>query len=283
VPTTYAIFSRAIRKSFSYLILTTLAVIFLLPFIWMTSTALKIPSEIYSIPPEWIPDPVTFDNFAQGWNYVPFAQYSLNTLIITILGTLGILVSSSLVAYGFARFDSRLNGPLFMVVIATMMLPSQITLIPSFILYSKIGWTDTYLPLLLPGWLGGGAFNIFLLRQFFRGIPRELDQAAKIDGCSSFGIFTRILLPSVKPALTSVGVMAVIYYWNDFMGPLIYLSTNSKFTISIGLQYFNNSYGMNKVNLLMAVSLVTVIPVLVLFFFCQRYFVQGITVTGLKG
>jgi multiple sugar transport system permease protein len=280
---TYNKVMREVKYIISFIILVFLSLAFLLPFFWMLSTAFKVPSQIYLIPPKWIPEPFTLENFVKGWNYVPFSRYTINTVIITALATIGTLFSSSLVAYGFARFNSRWNGPLFMVVIATLMLPSQVTLIPSYILFSKLKWLDTFLPLVVPAWLGGGSFNIFLLRQFFKGIPRELDQAAKIDGCNSFQIFYIILLPLIRTALIAVGVMSVIYYWNDFMGPLIYLKSESKFTISIGLQFFNNSYGANKVNLLMAVSMLTVIPMLILFFAAQRYFVQAITITGIKG
>lgn len=276
-------FWAGLRKTLSYLILITLTVIFLIPFFWMLSTAFKTPDQIYKIPIIWIPKPATFDNIIKGWQFVDFTRYTCNTIFITLVGTAGTVFSSSLVAYGFARFRSKFSGPLFMIVLATLMLPTQVTLIPAYMMYSKLRLVDTYLPLLLPSWLGGGAFNIFLLRQFFRGIPRELDEAAMIDGCGSFRIFTKILLPAIKPALTSVGIMALIGNWNDFLGPLIYLNSESKYTISIGLQYFNNSYGTGKVNLLMAVSVVTVIPLIILFFCAQKYFVQGITVSGIKG
>lgn len=274
---------RYVRIIASYCVLIMLSLIFLLPFFWMLSTALKLPSDIYKVPLVWIPKPPTLGNVAEGWGYVDFTRYLFNTLVITVSGTIGTMFSSALVAYGFARFPSRWNGILFTLVIATLMLPSQVSLIPSYVMFSKLRWINTYLPLVLPGWLGGGAFNIFLLRQFFRSVPKELDQAAEIDGCGSFRIFVSILLPVIKPALTTVGIMSVIFYWNDFLGPLIYLTSDSKYTISIGLQYFNSSYGLNKVHLLMAVSLVTILPVIALFFAAQRYFVQGITVTGIKG
>lgn len=271
------------RRFFSYFLLIALSAVFLIPFFWMLSTAFKTPDQIYKIPLIWIPRPATLDNIINGWKFVDFTRYTFNTIFITVVGTLGTVFSSSLVAYGFARFKSRFSEPLFLIVLATLMLPAQVTLIPAYMMYSRLHFVDTYLPLLLPSWLGGGAFNIFLLRQFFRGIPHELDEAAMIDGCGSFRIFTRILLPAIKPALTSVGIMALIGNWNDFLGPLIYLNSETKYTISIGLQYFNNSYGTGKVNLLMAVSVVTVIPLIILFFCAQKYFVQGITVSGIKG
>lgn len=280
---TKRVIKTGISKTLSYILLIALTSIFLIPFFWMVSTAFKTGGQIYQMPPVWIPDPPTLKNFIKGWGYVDFNRYLLNTLFITVVGTLGTIVSSSLVAYGFARFRSRWNNLLFTVVLATLMLPSQVTLIPAYMLYSKLGFVDTYLPLLLPAWLGGGAFNIFLLRQFIRGIPRELDEAASIDGCSSFGIFWRIMLPAIKPALTTVGVMSLIGNWNDFMGPLIYLNSESKYTLAIGLQFFNQSFGTGKVNLLMAVSVLTTLPLIILFFCAQRYFVQGITMSGIKG
>lgn len=274
---------KRLRLALSYLLLTTLSIIFLLPFFWMISTALKIPSQIYQIPPVWIPKPVTLDNIINGWVYVDFTRYTFNTFFITVVATIGTVFSSALVAYGFSRFESKWNNLFFFLVLSTLMLPTQITLIPSYFLFSKLGWVNTYIPLILPSFLGGGAFNIFLLRQFMRGITKELDQAAKIDGCNSFRIFISIILPVIKPALTTVGIMSVIFNWNDFLGPLIYLNSDQKYTISIGLQFFNSTYGVNMINMLMAVSFVTIIPVIILFFAAQRYFVQGITLTGVKG
>ena len=280
---TKRVLTDGMRKGVSYILLTCLTLVFLLPFFWMLSTAFKTPAQLYLDPPVWIPDPITLDNFIKGWDYVDFNRYVLNTLFITIVGTLGTVVTSALVAYGFARFPSRWNGPLFTIVLATLMLPSQVTLIPAYMMYSKLGFVDTYLPLLLPAWLGGGAFNIFLLRQFIRGIPHELDEAAEIDGCGTFKIFYKILLPAMKPVLTTVGVMALIGNWNDFMGPLIYLNSESKYTLAIGLQFFNQNFGTGKMNYLMAVSILTTLPLIILFFCAQRYFVQGITMSGIKG
>lgn len=272
-----------IKRFFSYILLGGLTIIFVFPFLWMVSTAFKLPSEAYKIPPQLIPNTVTLNNFAKGWQYANFSQYTVNTVIVTFVATFGAVLSSSLVAYGFARFKSRFNNLLFTVILATMMLPSQVTLIPTYLLFTKLGWLDTFLPLIVPSYLGGGAFNIFLLRQFFKTIPLELDQAAKIDGANSLQIFFQILLPVVKPALMAISVMSIAYHWNDFFSPLIYLSSDEKFTLAIGLQFFQNAYGSTEVQMLMAVSLITIIPILVLFFSAQRYFVQGITMTGIKG
>ena len=275
--------SKTVIKMSSYLLLVILTIMFLFPFIWMVSTSFKQPSDVYKIPLEIIPKTITFDNFIKGWNYANFNQYSINTIFVTFMAVLGTLISSSLVAYGFARFKSKYSNTLFVVVLATMMIPSQVTLIPTYLLFSKLGWLDTYLPLIVPSWFGGGAFNIFLIRQFFKGIPKELDDAAYIDGANSFQIYYKILLPAIKPALLTVGLTSITYHWNDFFGPLIYLQTDKKFTIALGLQFFQSVQGSTNIQLLMAVSLLTIIPLLVLFFAAQKHFIEGVTMTGLKG
>ena len=274
---------ETINLIINYIILSLLAIVFIFPFLWMISTAFKVPSEAYTIPPKLIPKTFTLDNFIQGWQYADFTRYTWNTIIVTVLATLGAVFSASFVAYGFARFKSRYSNILFTIVLGTMMLPNQVLLIPTYILFSKLGWLDTLKPLIVPSYFGGGAFNIFLLRQFFKTIPVELDQAAKIDGANSFQIYFKILLPIIKPALMTVAVMSVAFHWNDFMTPLIYLNSDEHFTLALGLQFFQNSYGSSQVQMLMAVSLITVIPLLILFFIGQRYFVQGITMSGLKG
>lgn len=275
--------SARIKVSLSYVILTIIAVVFIFPFIWMLSTAFKIPSEAYTLPPKIIPETLTWDNFIQGWQYADFTRYTWNTLIVTGLATIGTVLSASFVAYGFARFKSRYSGLLFTVVLATMMLPSQVTLVPTYLLFTKLGWLDTLMPLIVPSFFGGGAFNIFLLRQFFKTIPKDLDEAAYIDGANAFQIYYKILLPAIKPALITVGLMSITFHWNDYMSPLIYLNSDQNFTLAIGLQFFQNSFGSSQIQMLMAVSLITVIPVLILFFIGQRYFIQGITMTGIKG
>ena len=275
--------SDGIRHGLSYVVLSMMAFIFVFPFLWMLSTAFKIPSEAFTLPPKLLPKTYTLDNFTQGWQYADFTQYTWNTLTVTLLATLGTVLSASFVAYGFARFKSRYNNLLFTVVLATMMLPSQVTLIPTYLLFTKLSWLDTLKPLIVPSFFGGGAFNIFLLRQFFRTIPKDLDEAAYMDGANAFQIYYKILLPAIKPALISVALMSVTFHWNDYMSPLIYLNSDQNFTLAIGLQFFQNSFGSSQIQMLMAVSLITVIPVLLLFFVGQKYFVQGITMTGIKG
>lgn len=276
-------FGETMRRVVNYLLLVGLALAFAFPFLWMIATSLKEPSEVYVLPPKLIPSKITFDNFIEGWQYADFTRYTWNTVIVTTLAVLGTVFSAAIVAYGFARFRSRLSEFLFAIVLGTMMLPNQILLIPTYILFSKIGWIDTLLPLIVPSFFGGGAFNIFLLRQFFKTIPKELDQAATIDGANSFQIFYKIMLPAVRPALITVAVLSIAFHWNDFLNPLIYLNSDQNFTLAIGLQFFQNSYGSTQIQMLMAVSLITVVPLLVLFLVGQKYFVQGITMSGIKG
>ena len=212
---------------------------------------------------------------------ITFTTYIVNTLIISILSCLGTTLSSSLVAFAFARLRFPGRGPLFLLCLATMMVPAQVTMIPTFMLFKNLGWYDTFYPLIVPAFLGGGAYNIFLMRQFFMSIPYEMDEAAKIDGCSNFGVYWRILLPLCKPALVTVAVFSFVYNWNDFLNPLIYLDSNSKKTLALGLTNFVSLYGQDY-HLLMAASLLISLPIVLMFLFGQRYFVQGIATTGLK-
>jgi ABC-type glycerol-3-phosphate transport system permease component len=196
----------------------------------------------------------------------------------------GQVFSAALVAFGFARIKFPGKTPLFIILISTMMIPFQVTMIPTFLLFASLGWINTYLPLIVPAFFGGGAFFIFLLRQFFMTIPRDLDEAAIIDGCGSFGIFWRIMLPLSKPALTTVAVFSFIAHWNDFLGPLIYLNSPKMYTLAVGLSFFQSRFtGGTNFSLLMAASLIVLLPVLLVFFFSQRFFIEGITLTGIKG
>ena len=275
--------NKLLSRTLTYIVLILAAVICLFPFLWMISTSFKPMSDIYKMPPTLIPEHGTIENFIEGWNGANFQMYFKNTAVITLLATVGTVFSSSIVAYGFARFQSRMSKFLFMVLLGTMMLPTQVTLIPQYLLFYKMGMVDTIWPLVIPSWLGGGAFNIFLFIQFFRTLPKELDEAAKIDGANSLQIFTRILLPAVKPVMLAVLVMALVFNWNDFFNPLIYLNSNEKFTIAIGLQFFKGSQGNVQVGQMMAMALFSLLPVLIVFGTCQKYFIQGIKMSGLKG
>jgi len=259
------------------------AILLTLPFLWMVSTAFKPPKQIFVFPPIWIPNPIRWQNFTEGWSkYVNFTLFLRNSLMVTTGNVIGNLLSCSLAAYGFARLRGRGKNILFLMVLATMMVPMWVTLIPQYVLFSKLGWTNTFLPLMVPPWFGW-PFFIFLLRQFFMTIPKDLDDAARIDGCSSWGILFRIILPLSKPALAAVAVFAFIGNWNNFMGPLIYLRDEHKYTLALALQHFQGEYGQYQYHYMMAVAVLTVIPVIVVFFLAQRYFIRGIVMTGMKG
>ena len=256
------------------------------PLFWMVSTALKqsgdvftSPPVLFPIPPQWqnFPDSVTSPSLSN--NYL---QYVWNTTWYTVLEVVGDTFVGAIVAFGFARLRAPGSTALFFVVLATLMVPFQATLIPQIILFRTLGWIDSPLPLIVPTFFGS-AFNIFLLRQFFRGIPRELDEAATIDGLGYPGIFWRIILPLSKPALAAVAVFSFVFHWNDLLGPLVYLNTPAKYTVSLALTQYQGAYGLALWNQLMAMALISALPCLILFFVAQRYFIQGIVVSGIKG
>ena len=264
-----------------YGLLAILGVLFALPFVWLVSTSLKTDSQLFVMPPIWIPDPIKWSNYRNALNYIPFWLYFKNTLTIAVPSTIGMLISSSLVAYGFSRVQWPGRDAVFILVLATMMLPYQVTMIPLFIVFRNLGWVGTFKPLIIPSFFGG-PFYIFLLRQFYLTLPMELSDAAKIDGCSELGIYRRIILPLSKPALSTVALFSIMAYWNDFLAPLIYLEDDSKYTLALGLQQFQRQFGMEWA-MLMATSVVVTLPIIVLFFLTQKTFVQGIALTGMKG
>jgi len=222
-----------------------------------------------------------WSNYSRGLTFIPFFQQLKNTLIISILCVIGSVLSCSMVAYGLSKIEWKGRGALFVIVLSTMMLPAQVTMIPVFAIFVKLHWIDTFLPLVVPSFLGT-PFLIFLLRQFFMGIPKELSEAARLDGCSEFGIYRRVIMPLSKPALATVGLFSFLAAWNEFMGPLIYLLDESRYTLSLGLAMFTGQYG-NEYGMLMAVSTVVTVPIIILFFFTQRTFIQGMTMSGIKG
>jgi multiple sugar transport system permease protein len=258
------------------------ALVMLLPFLWLVSTSLKEQRQIFVYPPQWIPNPIRWQNYPEALTSLPFARYTVNTLLITSLTMIGVLLTSSLAAYGFARLRFPGRDLIFMVLLSTLMLPYAVIMIPQYIMFKYLGWIDTYLPLIVPFWFGGGIFNIFLLRQFFRTIPADLTEAARIDGASELRIYWQIILPLAGPALAVVAIFTFINTWNDFLGPLIYLSSQTKYTMALGLASFKGLYA-TQWHYLMAASTVMVVPIIVLFFLAQRYFVQGIVMTGTKG
>jgi multiple sugar transport system permease protein len=273
---------KIVGDAITYILVLFTSGIILIPVFWMLSTALKENSEVFLYPPRWMPKALHWENFPEALTFLPFGRYLTNTAVVTLSAMLGQIMSSPLVAYAFARLKARGREALFTLVLATMMLPWPVTMVPLFLLYKTFGWVDTYIPLILPNFFGS-AFFIFLLRQFFLTIPPELGDAAKIDGCGYFGTFSKIFLPLSKPGLATVAIFTFMWNWNDFMGPLIYLNSNDKWTVTIGLSRFTGMYGTTAWNLLMAASLITVLPCVLLFFFAQRYFIQGIVITGVKG
>ena len=271
------------RRILLYMLAVFLALIFLGPFIWTILSSLKGPQEIYLFPPSWIPSEPRFSNYVKIWEQAPLARFYLNSVIVTTLAVFGTVVSSTLVAYGFARFEFPGRNLLFILVIAMLILPEEVTLIPRFILFRELKWLDTFLPLTVPHFFATNAFSIFLLRQFFLSIPRDLDEAAEIDGAGQLRILWSILIPQLKPALISVAIFAFIFNWNDFLHPLVYLRSTENFTLALGLRFYQVSGetgGEPREPYLMAASLVAALPIIVFFFFAQRYFVRGITISG---
>jgi multiple sugar transport system permease protein len=275
---------RAATNLLVYLILIAGSCVMLVPLAWLVSTAFKPRAQIWVYPPVWIPDPIAWGNFSEAMAALPlsFGRVVLNTLTITLLASTGTLVSCTLAAYAFARLRFRGRDVLFSLVLASMMLPGAVTMIPTFLIFRYLGWLDTFAPLIVPFWLGSSAFSIFLLRQFFMSLPRELDEAAKIDGASNLHILLRIIMPLAKPALATVVIFQVLWRWNEFMEPMIYLSSMEHYTVALALRTFQNVRSQ-EVQYLMALSLLQVVPVIVLFFVAQRVFIRGIQLTGLSG
>ena len=258
------------------------ALIFLLPIYWMLATSLKTSVQIFQYPPVWVPIPPAWSNYVEATRYLPFFKYLMNSVIYCGLTIVGAVVSNSLVAYGFARLDWPLKKFTFVLTLSMMMIPFQVTMIPLYIMMNRMGWTDSYLPLVVPHFFGN-AFFIFLLRQFFMTIPEAYRSCARVDGAGEFTIFLRIILPQCQSALAVVVLFQFIDAWRDFLGPLIYLNDDDKYPISLGIQQFISSYYRPEWGLVMAACVMSTVPIIVLFVFFQKYFVEGITITGLKG
>ncbi|MEN6478196.1 MAG: carbohydrate ABC transporter permease [Anaerolineales bacterium] len=274
--------SALITKGLILFILFCGVVVIMIPFLWMISVSLMNKAEIYANPPKWIPSKFLWSNYYEAVTTIPFMRLLRNSLYIVIGRLVGTVLSASLAAYGFARLRAPDRDWLFIVVLATMMLPSSVTLIPQFILFTKLGWVNTMKPLIVPAWFGGGAYNIFLLRQFFMTIPLDYDDAARIDGCGHFRIWWQIILPLSAPVLATVAIFNIMYSWNDFMGPLIYLKSMTESTLALGLYFFQGVY-QPEWNHLMAISVLLILPMVIMFFFAQRLFIQGVVITGVKG
>ena len=264
-----------------YLLLTAGGLFVLMPFIWMLSSALKDQGAIFAYPPALFPREARWSNFQDVLNVVPFARYFGNSTLIAVLSVVGQLLSCSMAAFAWARVSFWGRDVLFITLIAALIIPPQVTLVPLFIMMNRVGWIDTYYPLILPFWLGG-AFGTFLLRQFFLSIPRDLEDAAKIDGAGPWRIYWSIYMPLCKPALATVAIFTFLLQWNELLRPLIFLSTPEKLPLTVGLAALRSQYSTSW-NLIMAGALISVVPVLILFIFAQRYFVRGVTSSGLKG
>ena len=272
---------RVLQTTAIYVILLAGAVIVLIPLWWMLRTSVMRPQEVFVYPPKIFPDVFRWQNYVEVFQKAPFVMYIRNTLYICGMDMIATLISCSMVAFSFARLRWRGRDLLFAIMLGTMMLPGAVTLIPRYLLFKELHWLDSYLPLWVPSWFGF-AFFIFMLRQFYATIPYDLDDAARIDGCSILGIWWRIALPLTKPALTAVAIFTFNATWNDFMNPLLYLSSADKLTIALGLMAFRGPHRTDW-HWMMASSVIAMTPIILLFFFAQRYFIQGVTFTGVKG
>lgn len=272
--------SAVLRRVLLYIVLILIAVIMVVPFLWMLSTSLKTQYDAVKIPPVWIPDPPQWENYVKLFTEQPMLQFMLNTIKIVFFVVLGQLFFSSLAAYSFARISFKGRNVVFFFYIATLMVPGQVTMIPTYLMFAKAGLTDNHLALILPAFFS--AFGVFLLRQFFMSLPRELEEAAEIDGCNPFMTYWRIMLPLVVPAMLTLGVFTLMNTWNDYMGPLIYLSSPEKYTMTLGIAYFKGVY-TTQWNLVMAGSIVSVVPILIAYLCAQKYFIEGIAFSGVKG
>ncbi|MBC8075994.1 MAG: carbohydrate ABC transporter permease [Chloroflexales bacterium] len=270
-----------LRNILVYGLLLAGTALFMLPFLWMLSTSLKPSDEVFSFPPRFLPTHFEWRNYIDGWNILPFNTFLRNSLIVTLANVVGNLISCSIVAFGFARLRARWREPLFVLVLATLMIPREVTIVPTFVLFSQLKLVNTLWPLILPAWLGY-PFFIFLLRQFFMTIPHDLDDAARIDGASTWQIFTRVILPLSRPALATVAIFAFIGNWNNLLDPLIYLRSQELYTLALGLNLFRGQ-NFTQFNQLMAVSILTLLPVLIIFFLAQKLFVRGVALTGMGG
>jgi multiple sugar transport system permease protein len=273
--------AKTIRSIAAHTALVALSLVFLVPFLWLLSTSLKPDTQILVFPPVWIPQPITIQQYVLGLSYIPFLTYLKNTAIYCGLSVVGCVISSSLVAYSLARIRWSGRELLFAVIIATLMVPAQVTLIPLFLVFKNLGWIGSLKPLVVP-YFFLQPFSIFLLRQFFLTIPHELSEAARVDGANEFRIYWSVIMPLARPVLATVGLFTFLGTWNDYLGPLIYLNDPSQYTLSLGLAQFQGEHNVLW-GPLMAVSVVMIVPVLIAFFFTQRTFIQGITMTGIKG
>ncbi|HEW92828.1 MAG TPA: carbohydrate ABC transporter permease [Thermotogaceae bacterium] len=274
--------SKVISKIIIYLILLVASVSFLLPFIWLVRSSFMDIGQIFILPPEWIPRPFRWQNYPEALTAVPFGRYALNTITILIFVEAGVIITSTMSAFAFSRLRWKGRDKIFSVLLTSLMVPYVVTLIPTFLLWKALGGINTFLPLTVPAWFGGGMFNVFLLRQFFLTIPYELDEAAYLDGATPLQVLWKVIIPLSKPAILTVAIFTFMSVWNDLLGPIVYLNDPDKYTLAVGLATFVGMY-TGQWNYLMAASTVMILPPIILFFIGQKFFVQGITLTGLKG
>jgi multiple sugar transport system permease protein len=283
---------RTIGNTVTLMLLAFFSLFVLIPFLYMLSTSLKTEQQLFEWPIRWIPDPIAWENYSGAFEALSsiapgltFWRILSNTLFITLLAMTAELIAVSLVAYGFARFRFPGRDVLFMIMLATMMLPWVITLIPTFLIWRSLELIDTYDPLVIAAWFGGGAWAVFLLRQFFLTIPKEIEEAAVVDGANTFQIYYKIMLPLIKPALLALGVLIFRGNWNNFQGPLIYLNTTIQFPMVVALKFFQESLSKEapKWHYMMAMSTVMALPIIILYFSAQRYFIEGLTIGAVKG
>ncbi|WP_105615583.1 carbohydrate ABC transporter permease [Vallitalea okinawensis] len=275
---------KRMQKLALHLLLVVGSILFMFPLIWLISTSLKTPEQIYKFPPDILPNPVRWLNYVQMFEQFKFFLYLKNTLTVVILVLAGVLLTAPLVAYSFSRLKWPGRNFLFYVLLGTMMIPADITRIPMYIFFSHIHWIDTYRPLWVPAWFGGGAFFIFLIRQFLMTIPKDMEDSALVDGAGYFTIYRKIMLPLIKPVLTTVAIFVFMGTWNDFMGPLIYINTTGKFTLSLALRLFQQNVNKDiQYGLLMAATTVMTLPIIMFFFMGQKQFIEGVVLTGIKG
>ena len=270
---------RRIQIVLTYIVLLAGAFVLMVPFFWMITTSLKTLDEVQSWPVIWIPGHWMFSNYIDVFNQIPFARFLSNSVILSVGGIIGSLVSSSISGFGFARLRFPGRNILFFVMLTTLMLPAWVVIVPHFMMFNAVGWLDTFLPIIVPSFFGN-AFYIFLFRQYFMGIPRELEDAARIDGCNTFQIFLQIFIPMSKPIIATVAIFAFFYYWNDLLYPLVYLRSQLNFPVSLGMRMFQSAHAVVDYPRLMATAMMTLLPCIVLFFSFQRLYIQGVVITG---
>ncbi len=276
--------AKSASLTMTYVVLAAGAVFCLIPFLWMVSSSLKTQVDVQRIPPELLPSALEFGNYARAWVALPFTRFLFNTIFVTALAIMAELVSGSLVAYGFARFRFPGRRALFAVLLSTMMIPAIVTLVPVFLLWRTLGLVNAFDPLVLTALFGGRAFYVFLMRQFFASVPRELEEAAVLDGATPLGVYWHVFLPLVKPVMLTVALISFAAHWNDFLGPLVFLNDFDKYTMTLGLHFFQGSQTgeLPAWNLMMAMTTLMAVPVVMIFFFTQRRFIEGASFTGMK-